>query len=424
MPDAALYIQILAGLGAIILMTAWVPMIMRKMPLSLPIFCVGAGAALFMLPALHPFAVHPLQHPIAVERLSELVVVVSLMGAGLKIDRLIGLHRWALTWRLLAIAMPITILLVAALASSLLGLGIAAAVLIGSSLAPTDPVLASDVQVGAPGEGEEGEARFALTSEAGLNDGLAFPFVNLAIAMTGLSFGTEAFGRWLLIDLIWKLLVGLCMGYGIGRVLGHLTFHLPNVAKLSRTGDGFVALGAALVAYGLTQLAGGYGFLAVFVAALGLRHASRDHSYQHRLHAFAEETERLLMMLLLVLFGGMVMHAGLLAKLDARIIVFTSLTILVARPLAGFISLSGSQIPWREKVVISFFGIRGMGTIYYLAFALNQADFPDPAKLWSIVALTVLVSILLHGITVTPALQFLDKWQARPKADAGRPPSM
>ena len=161
MPNAALYIQILAGLGAIILMTAWVPMIMRKMPLSLPIFCVGAGAALFMLPALHPFAVHPLQHPIAVERLSELVVVVSLMGAGLKIDRLIGLHRWALTWRLLAIAMPITILLVAALASSLLGLGIAAAVLIGSSLAPTDPVLASDVQVGAPGEGEEGEARFA-----------------------------------------------------------------------------------------------------------------------------------------------------------------------------------------------------------------------------------------------------------------------
>ena len=253
---------------------------------------------------------------------------------------------------------------------------------------------------------------------------MAFPFVNLAIALTSLSFGTEAFGRWLLIDLIWKLLVGLCMGYGIGRVLGYLTFHLPNVAKLSRTGDGFVALGAALFAYGLTQLAGGYGFLAVFVAALGLRHASRDHSYQHRLHEFAEETERLLMMMMLVLFGGMVMHAGLLARLDARIILFTSLTVLVARPLAGFISLSGSQIPRREKVVISFFGIRGMGTIYYLAFALNQADFPDPAKLWSIAALTVLVSILLHGVTVTPALQFLDKWQARPNADAGRPPSM
>jgi len=192
MLNSGFYIQILTGLGAIILMTAWIPMVLRKMPLSLPIFCVAVGAALFTMPPLRPFAVHPLQYPILVERLSEFVVVVALMGAGLKIDRLVGLHRWVLTWRLLAIAMPITILLVAALASSLLGLGLAAALLLGSSLAPTDPVLASDVQVGAPGEVEEDEARFALTSEAGLNDGLAFPFVNLAIALAGLSFGTAA----------------------------------------------------------------------------------------------------------------------------------------------------------------------------------------------------------------------------------------
>lgn len=192
MLNSGFYIQILTGLGAIILMTAWIPMVLRKMPLSLPIFCVAVGAALFTMPQLRPFAVHPLQYPILVERLSEFVVVVALMGAGLKIDRLVGLHRWVLTWRLLAIAMPITILLVAALASSLLGLGLAAALLLGSSLAPTDPVLASDVQVGAPGEVEEDEARFAITSEAGLNDGLAFPFVNLAIALAGLSFGTAA----------------------------------------------------------------------------------------------------------------------------------------------------------------------------------------------------------------------------------------
>ena len=413
MLDSGFYVQILTGMGAIILMTAWIPMALRKMPLSLPIFCVAIGAALFTMPRLRPFAVHPLQYPVLVERLSEFVVVVALMGAGLKIDRLVGLRRWVLTWRLLAIAMPITILLVAALASSLLGLGLAAALLLASSLAPTDPVLASDVQVGAPGEGEEDEARFALTSEAGLNDGLAFPFVNLAIALAGLSFGTQAFGHWLIVDVIWKVLAGLGMGYVIGMGLGFVTFHLPNAAKLSRTGDGFVALGAALLAYGLTQLAHGYGFLAVFVAALCLRHASRDHSYHHRLHAFAEEAERLLMMLVLVLLGGMITHAGLFAHLDIWTILFTALTILVVRPFAGLISLAALELPWREKLVISFFGIRGVGTIYYLAFALNQANFPEAERLWSVAALVILVSIVLHGITVTPSLQLLDQWQAR-----------
>ena len=142
-----LYVQLLAGAGALILMTAWLPMLLRKIPLSLPILCVGVGAALFALPPLRPFAVHPLQFPVAVERLSELVVIVSLMGAGLKIDRVIGLRSWTLAWRLLAIAMPITMLIVGLLAGSLLGLGVATAVLIAAVLAPTDPVLASEYRV-------------------------------------------------------------------------------------------------------------------------------------------------------------------------------------------------------------------------------------------------------------------------------------
>jgi len=167
------------------------------------------------------------------------------------------------------------------------------------------------------------------------------------------------------------------------------------------------------LAYGLTQLVHGYGFLAVFVAALGLRHASRDDRYHTRLHAFAEEAERLLMMLLLVLFGGMVAHAGLLGHVDWWVLLFAAATILIIRPLAGLISLAGSCIPWREKLVISFFGIRGMGSIYYLAFALNQTAFPDAARLWSIIGLVVLISIVLHGVTVTPALHVLDRWQRR-----------
>ena len=406
-----LYVQLLAGVGALVLMTAWLPMLLRKIPLSLPILCVGVGAALFALPPLRPFAVHPLQFPVVVERLSELVVIVSLMGAGLKIDRVIGLRSWALAWRLLAIAMPITMLIVGLLAWGLMGMGVATALLIAAVLAPTDPVLASDVQVGGPGEGTEDEARFALTSEAGLNDGFAFPFVYLALALITASFGTRDLVEWFTRDLLWKTALGVTAGYAIGRGLGYLTFHLPNRANLSRTGDGFVALAVTLLAYGVVEMLGGFGFLAVFVSALALRNAGRDHEYHQRLHGFAEQAERLLMMMLLVLFGGMVSFGGLLAPFDWRMLLFVAGVLLVARPAAGMISLLGSKLPWREQLVISFFGIRGMGSIYYLAFALNQASFADPPRLWALVGGVVLASILLHGITATPALQFLDRWQ-------------
>ncbi|GAO40594.1 putative Na(+)/H(+) antiporter [Sphingomonas changbaiensis NBRC 104936] len=408
-----LYVLLLTGLGALVLMTAWLPMLLRKAPLSLPILCVAVGAALFALPPLRQFAVHPLEFPLVVERLSELVVIVSLMGAGLKIDRMIGLRSWALTWRLLGIAMPITMLIVACLAWGLTGAGAAAALLIAAVLAPTDPVLASDVQVSGPGKGTEDEARFALTSEAGFNDGFAFPFVHLAIALTAATFVAGDLLEWFIRDLLWKTILGAAMGYAIGRGLGYLTFHLPMRANLSRTGDGFVALAATLLAYGVAEMLGGFGFLAVFVSALALRNASRDHEYHQRLHGFAEEAERLLMMVLLVLFGGMVAFGGLLASLDWRMLVFVAGVLLVARPAAGLFSLLGSNLPWREQLVISFFGIRGMGSIYYLAFALNHASFADPRRLWAIVGGVVLASILLHGITVTPALALLDRWQRR-----------
>lgn len=407
------YVLLLAGVGALVLMTAWLPMLLRKAPLSLPILCVGAGAALFALPPLRPFAIHPLQFPVLVERLSELVVIVSLMGAGLKIDRMIGLRSWAPTWRLLGIAMPVTMVIVAGLALGLLGVGLVAALMIAAVLAPTDPVLASDVQVGGPGEGKEDEARFALTSEAGLNDGLAFPFVHLAIALSAASFGGGNLLEWFGRDLLWKTFLGAGAGYAIGRGLGYLTFHLPMRASLSRTGDGFVALAVTLLAYGLVETLGGFGFLAVFVSALALRNASRDHDYHDRLHGFAEEAERLLMMLLLVLFGGIVTFGGLLAPFNWPMLFFVAGVLLVARPAAGLLSLVGSKLPWREQLVISFFGIRGIGSIYYLAFALNHAAFADPRRLWAIVGGVVLASILLHGITVTPALRLLDRWQRR-----------
>ncbi|KQT15604.1 cation transporter [Methylobacterium sp. Leaf399] len=408
-----LYLVGLAGFGALVLLTAWLPMVLRQLPLSLPICCVGLGAGLSALPGASDLVPHPERHLALIEHMTELVVIVSLMGAGLKIDRLVGWRSWILTWRLLGVAMPLTILALAGLASGLLGLGAAAALLLASALAPTDPVLASDVQVGPPSQGQEDETRFALTSEAGLNDGLAFPFVHLAIALTAAGgiggFGLGAIGEWLSLSVLWKIGAGVGLGAVIGRGLGWLTFHLPHRARLSRTGDGFVALGITCLTYATVEAAHGYGFIGVFVAALALRSAHRSHDYHHTMHDYAEALERLLMMVVLVAFGATLLGGGLLASLTWRSVAFAVLALLVVRPLCGWISLIGSGREARERAVIGFFGIRGIGTIYYLAYALGHAAFEQAGLLWSTAGVTVLLSIVMHGVSVTPVLNALDR---------------
>lgn len=401
------YILLLVGAGALILLVAWLPMALREAPLSLPMFCVAFGFAVFSFsPGEFP---DPLRHQHLTERLTELIVIVALTGAGLKLDRPFGWRTWSLTWRLLAVAMPLSILGIALLGGWLLGLGAAAALLLGAALAPTDPVLASDVQVGPPRSGEEDDVRFNLTAEAGLNDGLAFPFVNLAIAMAlhGAAWGSWTV-EWFAEDVLWKLAAGVAVGWAVGRALGWLTFHMPNRAKLSRTGEGFVALGVTFLTYGLTELAHGYGFLAVFVAALALRAAERRHDYHERLHDFAEQTERLLMMVLLVLFGG-ALAGGLLDPLTWADAAAVALFVFVVRPASGLLSLWDMPQPFAERASLAFFGIRGLGSFYYLAYALDRADFGEADRIWAVVGATVLLSIVLHGVTVTPAMRHLDK---------------
>lgn len=400
------YILLLVGAGVLILLVAWLPMVLRKLPLSLPMFCIVIGFALFSLP-VHSTP-SPTNYPEVAERLTELVIIVALTGAGLKLDRPPGWRTWGLTWRLLGIAMPLSILGIALVGHWLLGLTLATAVLLGAALAPTDPVLAADVQVGPPRSGEEDEVRFTLTAEAGLNDGLAFPFVNLAIALAIVGTGPQDWaGGWLLVDVLWKISAGLTAGWAIGRLLGWMIFGMPHRAGLSLTGDGFVALGATFLAYGLTELISGYGFLAVFVAALMMRDAERQHEYHDLLHDFSTQIERLLMMVVLVLFGGAI-AGGLLVPLDwvdfAAVLVF----VFIVRPVAGMISLLGATRPFEERLAIAFFGIRGVGSFYYLAFAANTAPLPDLPKLWAVVGLTVLFSVGLHGMTVTAAMRWLD----------------
>jgi sodium/hydrogen antiporter len=402
------YVVFLAGAGAVVLLLAWVPMLFRDLPLSLPIFCLMLGVVLFWWEpvGLRP---DPLRWPELTERLSELVVIVSLMGAGLKLDRPLGWRRWGVTWRLLAFTMPLSILAVALLGSHLLGLAPAAALLLGAVLAPTDPVLASEVQVGPPRSGGEDDVRFGLTSEAGLNDSLAFPFVNLALAM---ALARPEPGGWLVewftLDVAWKLGAGVGIGWLLGRTLGYLAFRVSHPARLAHSSDGFVAFGMTMLSYGLAELVHAYGFVAVFVTALMVRDEEREHQYHEHLHDFSEQIERLLMMVLLVLFGG-ALAAGLLDALTWEGAALGLLFLALVRPGAGLIGLAGAPMPFGEKLAISFFGIRGVGSLYYVAYALNEGHFTNGDSLWAVVGFVVLVSILLHGISATPAMARLDR---------------
>ncbi|MFC4114360.1 cation:proton antiporter [Nonomuraea zeae] len=405
---------VLALGGAAALLAAALPGLLSRRALSPPLVYLLGGVGLYLLPIGLPEP-DPIAHRVAVEHITEICVLVSLMGAGLALNRRVGLRSWSTTWRLLGWAMPLTVAGVAAAAMGLLGWPLAAALLLGAVLAPTDPVLASDVSVGEPVDAEnaDDEVRFALTSEAGLNDGLAFPFVYAAIALAAVG-GAGWVGEWALTDVLYRIVAGVVCGLLIGRLLGRLFFHSrAEELRLAEHRDGFVALAATFLAYGVTELVSGYGFIAVFVTACTVRRVEHGHGYNNVLHGFVEQLERLFTAWLLLLLGGFVATGGL-APLTWRGAAVGLALVLVIRPLSGWLSqLRGPAGP-RERRIISLFGIRGIGSLFYLAYALGHADFGvPPEELWAVTAFTVMLSVVLHGITATPAMNRLDGLRER-----------
>ncbi|AUM73990.1 cation:proton antiporter [Paracoccus jeotgali] len=398
----------LAAVGGAIILSYWLPRwVSRREPAASGLLILLGMLAFAVVPGV-PDVPDPRIIPYPWEILAEITVIIALFGTGLRIDNLSSFTRWKPTIRLLAIAMPLTILSVAAMGHVIAGMTVAGAILLGAVLAPTDPVLAGDVQVGPPLEGGEHTVRFALTTEAALNDGLAFPFVylGLTVAAQGLAVGNWGLS-WLAQDGFWRITAGAAIGAAGGWALGQVLFVLPRGATLADTASGVVALAGVLLCYGTTELAEGYGFIAVAVMGLVLRRVEPRHTFHRRLHDFTLALEHSLTAVLLVALGAVL--PTLLTGLTLAGAAIAVALIFVLRPAVGWLSLAGSQLRGRDRWVVAIYGVRGVGSIYYLAYASGKIEFWDEEPLWALVSFAILLSTLLHGFTAGIAMEGLSR---------------
>ncbi|GLQ57189.1 cation:proton antiporter [Devosia nitrariae] len=388
----------MVAIGAGMILAYWIPRFLSgREPAASALLILSGALAFSWIPGM-PAVIDPRTQPRIWELTSELAVIVALFGTGLRIDNLSSYRKWQPTVRLLAVVMPLTIAAVALLGWLLAGMTLAGALLLGAVLAPTDPVLAGDVQVGPPTEGGEHPVRFSLTAEAGLNDGLTFPFVYLGLIIAAEGFAPEAWGlRWLALDVFYRIIVGLVAGAGLGWLIGRILFVVPRGNALADTGSGVLALAGILLCYGATELIEGYGFIAAFVAGLVLRRAEARHEFHVTLHSFTQAIEHALTSVILILIGSVL--PVLLPVLDWQHIAISLALLLVIRPAVGWLGLAGTQLLSGERMVVAVFGIRGIGSIYYLAYAAAHIEFLNEGQLWATIALTITLSTIIHGLT-------------------------
>lgn len=378
----------------------------RAFSASLIYLTLGVGAAA-VIELTGIDWISPLDDAELLERLSELAVIFALFSTGLQIDRPLGLRRWLSAVRLLAVTMPLTIAAIVLFATFVMGLPLALAILLGAALAPTDPVLAGDLGVGPPGEHDEREPNFAITAEAGLNDGLAFPFVILAVVLAEQPDGT-ALAEWFAADVVYAVAVGVGMGGGAGWLLAAVIVPLRNRRLLRPEFDAWLALGCVLLLYGLTEVVSAYGFLAAFAGGLAFRRYERESDVQGGVYVGADAASKFGELAVLLLLGSIVTLAGLGEPgVSGWMLCLTLL--FVIRPLAVLVAFVRSGLSLRERLFLGWFGVRGIGSLYYAAAALSLGGLSpgEEADVFWTVGVAVLLSVSLHGITGTPLSRYL-----------------
>lgn len=413
-----------------------------RLPVTSSIVYLLVGVVLGPM-VLGLFSFDPIHNSKVLEALTEIAVLISLFSAGVKMPVPIILKRWSPSIRLAWLSMAITVGLVAAFSYYVLGLPLGAGVLLGAILAPTDPVLATDVQVRHAGDHDT--LRFTLTSEAGMNDGSGFPFVMLGLALLGVGdIDIGSYGwKWALGDVLWATGAAFAIGGVAGAGLGRLGWSLRNKEPKHEVLDDLVGLGLIGVVYAVCELAHAWGFLAVFFAGLALRQTELVLAGAHKNRqgllvpddpkadpanddvpdpattpltvsaeslVFKEHLERLSELTLVLLLGGMLT----LSSWNWRTWGTALFLFFIARPLSVMLGLAGTGLSLRIRLIIGWFGVRGIGSLYYLMYAINHGLPATIARdLIQITVVVVGLSILVHGTSVKPLMDRFGKKAGR-----------
>jgi NhaP-type Na+/H+ or K+/H+ antiporter len=407
--------------GALMLAMGLLAPLVRRLPITTAIVYLAVGMIVGPT-VLGLFHFNPLKQSAVLEVLTEAAVLISLFAADVKLPAPVTWARWRSPVLLAFASMAVTVILVAAYGYYLLALPLGAAVLLGAILAPTDPVLAGDVQVRHPGDRDR--LRFNLTCEAGMNDGSAFPFVMLGLGFLGLHELGEFGLRWIFVDVLWATAGAIAIGAAGGVAIAHGAARLRQAYAESESYDDLIGLGMIGAVYGVAVLAQTWGFLAVFFAAVALRQtelriargaevpraaevAARPQVSVDAL-VFKEHLERVSEILLVLLIGGTLF----LDSWSWRAVGLAAFVFLIARPISVMGGLAGTRTPWPMRGMIGWFGVRGIGSLYYLMYSIEHG-LPERLAL-EFIHLTLIVvtlSILAHGISVKPLM--LRYWRAR-----------
>jgi len=405
--------------GGLLLVMGLTSGALKRLPITTAIIYLFVG--LLLGPTLlNVFHFNPLKQSALLQVLTEVAVLISLFSAGVKMPVPFILTRWRTPLLLATVSMALTVGLIAAFAYYFLGLPLGAGVLLGAILAPTDPVLATDVQIRHPDDRDQ--LRFTLTCEAGMNDGSAFPFVMLGLGLLGLHELGEFGLQWALVEVLWATVAGVAIGIASGVILAHLSWNLRGAGASPRSDllYDFLGLGLIGAVYGISVMAHAWGFLAVFFAAVALRQTELKLSnvkvvpdphveaveeipptVSEGALVFKEHLERLSEVVLILLVGGMLF----IDSWSWRAIALALFVFVIARPISVMFGLLGTRMQWRMRGMVAWFGVRGIGSLYYLMYAI-QHGLPEKLAL-ELIQLTLIVvalSILVHGISVKPLM--------------------
>lgn len=361
------------------------------------------------------------------QRLAEFVVIVSVFSCGLRIVRPLKLGAWDITARLIGFLMPISIFGLAVVGKLFLGMSWGEAILLGAILAPTDPVLASEVQL--TDIHDQDELRFGLTSEGGLNDALAFPFVYFGLYSLKDDNWENWFKQWVAVDLIWAIFAGIVMGILVAKAVVWIDKKIQTKRPADALMEDFIALGTILITYALTEVVNGYGFLAVFVAGLVFQRSYHNSEKPIAQLEFIERFEKLLEIGTILLLGSILLFQPMV-NYAAQSLLVIILLFLVIRPVGVWISTIGKHplLAHRKtlhpgtRLLFGWFGIRGVGSLYYLAYAFENGLKGDLGEqiAW-ITYTTIVVSVIVHGMSATPLMTWYERNLAPENRNASPP---